>query len=148
MNALGKILFFAGCGKGHADIVILTESFKFIGHFCKSVVIASADFEGGVHENIADVIVTRSKTGKEAIECVEVGNIVLVDVDETYAVVNVIAEVLSSFDGDDSAAAVFNRIIDAVHKEFRFAGAFKSDYKFDHFNVSLCSLYYHCANAV
>ena len=140
VGSFGKVLFFAGRGKGHFHIKFIAKTAKLIGHLCKGVIVAAADFKGGVYKNMAYVIVARNKSGKEAIKRIEIGNIIFVDVDKANLVSKVKAKSVAAFDCYNAAAGGFYRFFNAVNKVFGFAGAFKAKDKFNQFYVSLCSL--------
>ena len=138
--SFGKIFFFAGSGKSHLYIEFIAKAAKLVGHFCKCVIVAAADFKGGVNKDVAYVIVACNKAGKEAIKRVKVRNVIFVNVNKANLVRKVKAKGVAAFDCYHAAAGGFYRFFNAVDKEFGFAGAFKAKYKFDHFYVSLCSL--------
>ena len=149
MDSFGKIFFFAGSGEGHGDVGFVAKSLEFVGHFCECIVIAAADFEGCVNKDVADIVVACDKAGKESIEGIEIGNIIFVDIDETYVMAYVETKGCAAFDCYYAAVAGFYCFVDAVDEVFGLAGAFKAKDKFDHGDcLPLFKMYYHCANAV
>lgn len=120
-DALRKVFGVAGSGENDIAVKVVAKSLELINHFCKSVVIASADFEGGVNKDVAYIVVAGKKSRKEAIERVEVRDVVFVDVDKADTVVNVETKSLPSLNCNYAALAAINSFFNAVDEKFGFS---------------------------
>ena len=125
MDSFRKIFFFAGCGEGHGNVGIVAKSLEFVGHFCECIVVTAANFESCVNKDVADVVVACDKAGKESIEGIEIGNIIFIDIDETYVMAYIETKSCTAFDCYYATFAGFNSFFNVVDEVFGFAGALR-----------------------
>ena len=91
------------------------------------------DLACGIYEDIRNVVVACADACDEAVELGRTVEIVLVNVNESAAIIYVIAKLDTLLNANDAALGFGNSLVDKVDKILGFSGAFYSSDKFNHF---------------
>ena len=114
-NAVGKISLVSGNSEYYVyiaagELVDLSEK------SAESLVISSADLEDRIYEDVLDIVVACEETCNETKECLERIDAVLVGVNDSYGVTDIVSELVALINADNIAVGVLGSSIDHINE--------------------------------
>lgn len=114
-NAVGKISLVSGNSEYYVNIVA-GELVDLSEKSTESLVISSADLEDRINEDILDIVVTCEETCNETEECLKRIDAVLVGVNDSYGVTDIVSELVALINADNIAVGVLGSSIDHINE--------------------------------
>ena len=96
--------------------VLAAYSRYLIEHSTDLFHISAADLENTVNKDVCAVIVGCEHTCDEAVHCIVVINVVVLDIYKTYLVIDVYVEGRTDLDSNNVAVACLLSFVDSVYK--------------------------------
>ncbi len=114
-NAVRKISLVSGNGEYY--VYIAAGELVDLGEkSAESLVISSADLEDRINEDVLDIVVACEETCNEAKECLEGIDAVLVGVNDSYGVTDIVSELVALINADNIAVGVLGSSIDHINE--------------------------------
>lgn len=114
-NTVGKISLVSGNGEYYVYIAA-GELVNLSEKSAESLVISSADLEDRINEDVLDIVVACEETCNEAKECLEGIYAVLVGVNDSYGVTDIVSELVALINADNIAVGVLGSSIDHINE--------------------------------
>ena len=136
LHIVGQSSLVSADSNGDLDGVAGGSS-DLVQNDAQTVDVVIQHLQDAVDVQVSDVIIACQQAGHEAVQHLAAGDLVLVQVDETGGVGDLIGQLHALLDDNDVALGGLDRIVDHVDHSLGLTGAFGANNQFNHSSVLL-----------